>query len=214
MDILSSIEVRWFVEATSTEAAAARAWFDGVEAQGRREDRYLLTGRSDIGFKARVEDGRPAKVETKYMTGSLGPALLHERFVGHIERWRKLSLDANDPELQQATPPRAGHEWVRIEKKRKLRKLAYEGGVVRAVDVMDNPRAGCGVEVTELVVDISGDVKRAVSVGLEAFGPENELLTVLLRVCPTAFELAAGLRLGFAQSASYPSWLAELTRGT
>ena len=201
MDILSSIEVRWFIDDASAEAKAARAWFQDVTPESKREDRYLLTGRNDVGFKARVEEGRPAKLETKFLLGSLGPALLHERFVGHIERWRKLSLTATDPDLE------AKGEWLRLTKTRRLRKLAYEDGVVRRVDVTDNPAAGCGVEMTELVFDLRGAARRAVTVGLEAFGPEPMLLDVLLRVCPIAFESSTGLKLGFAQSESYPAWL-------
>jgi hypothetical protein len=207
MDILSSIEVRWFVDDASAEAKAAKAWFHDVAPQKKREDRYLLTGRSDISFKARVEEGSQAKLETKFLLGSLGPALLHERFVGHIERWRKLSLTATDPELQ------AKGEWIRLAKVRRLRKLAYEEGVVRRVEVADNPVAGCGVEMTELAFELRGETRRTVTVGLQAFGPEPMLLDVLLRVCPIAFESAAGLQLGFAQSESYPAWLARTVAG-
>jgi len=96
MEIRSSIEVRWFVDDASAEAKAARAWFRDVAPQSKREDHYLLTGRNDVGFKARVEEGLPAKLETKFLLGSLGPALLHERFVGHIERWRKLASPRRD----------------------------------------------------------------------------------------------------------------------
>ena len=203
MEIRSSIEVRWFVDDASAEAKAARAWFRDVAPQSKREDHYLLTGRNDVGFKARVEEGLPAKLETKFLLGSLGPALLHERFVGHIERWRKLSLTATDPELE------ANGKWLRLTKTRRLRKLAYEDGVVRPVDVVDNPAAGCGVEMTELAFEIDGPSQRAITVGLDAFGPESMLLEVLLRTCTVAFESSASLELGFAQSESYPTWLAR-----
>ena len=204
MDILNSIEVRWFLDDASAEARSARAWFRDVAPQGKREDHYLLTGRNDVGFKARIEEGRPAKLETKFLLGSLGPALLHERFVGRIERWRKLSLSAIDPELE------ANGEWIRLTKTRRLRKLAFEDGIVRPVDVTENPAAGCGVEMTELAFEIDGASRRAVTVGLDAFGPESMLLEVLLRTCTVAFESSTGLQLGFAQSESYPTWLARM----
>ncbi len=204
MDIRSSIEVRWFVDdAGSAEAKAAAAWLRDEPPQGKRDDRYLLTGRDDVGFKARVEEGQPAKLETKLLLGSLGPAQLHDGFVGRIERWRKLSLTVTDPELE------AKGEWLRLTKTRRMRKLACEDGVVRRVDVSQNPEAGCIVEVTELDFELGGVARRAITVGLDAFGPASMLLEVLLRASPIALAYAAGLQLGIARSESYPEWLAR-----
>ena len=64
--------------------------------------------------------------------------------------------------------------------------------------------------MTELAFEIDGAARRAVTVGLDAFGPESMLLEVLLRTCTVAFEPSAGLQLGFAQSESYPTWLARV----
>jgi hypothetical protein len=211
LDISSSIEVRWFLDdASGTEATAAKAWFAGVSPQRTREDRYLLTGRDDIGFKARVEGDNPAKLETKYLLGSLGPAMLHERIVGNVERWRKLSLEAHDPALEKSG------EWIRVAKTRRLRKFACEGRVVRQVDAMSRLDVGCAVEVTELEYDAAAGPGQAMTIGLDAFGPTESLLDVLLRVCETALASVADLRLGFDRSESYPRWLARIaaSRGT
>lgn len=208
MDILSTVEARWFIEDISgRNAAAARSWFAGVSPEGAREDRYLVTGREDIGFKARVQEGRPAKIETKYLLGSLGPAMLHERFVGNVERWCKLSLDASDPALEQRG------EWMNVTKVRRTRHFAYEGGVVKSVTNGAPVDAGCLVELTELDVRASSGSRRALTVGLEAFGPTERLLDVLLRVCEHALEAAKDLRLGFEHTSNYPGWLARLATG-
>ncbi len=204
VDILSSMEVRWFVDDASSEATAARAWFDGVKAEGKREDHYLLTGRDDFAFKARVQEGVPSKLETKYLLGSLGPALLHERFVGNVESWRKLSVEASDPALEQRG------EWARVTKQRRMRRFGCEGKTVHALDGASRPSAGCNVELTELELELAGARRKALTIGFEAFGPTERLLDVLLRVSEAALESARGLRLGFERSESYPRWLAHL----
>src|SRR5262245_41751932 len=116
VDILNRVEARWFIDDVhGNDAVAAMAWFSEVTPEGQREDRYLLTGREEIGFKARVEQGKPAKVETKYLVSSLGPTPLQERIFGLVERWTKLSLDLVDPDLEK------DGQWIRVAKARSLR---------------------------------------------------------------------------------------------
>lgn len=208
MDILNNIEVRWFIDdAVGVEATAAKAWFADVTAEAKREDHYLLTGRDDIGFKARIQSGKPAKLETKYLLGSLGPALLHDAFVGNVERWRKLSIEATDAALEKRG------EWMKITKSRRARKFSCEGEgrIVKPIDLASRADAGCLVECTELEYELSGERRRAVTIGVDAFGPTERLLDVLLRVCETALLPAKDLHLGFDCSDSYPRWLARIT---
>jgi hypothetical protein len=205
VEILSNIEVRWFIDdVVSIEATAAKAWFAGVPAAARREDRYLLTGRDDIGFKARIQSGTAAKLETKYLLGSLGPALLHDGFVGNVERWRKLSVDASDPALEK------GGEWLKLMKARRARKFSCEGRLVKPIDAKARADAGCLIECTDLEYEVSGHKRRALTVGIDAFGPAEMLLEILLRVCETALVPAKDLHLGFECSESYPRWLARV----
>jgi len=205
MEILSSLEARWFIDdLEGASAKAAREWFERVEVQGKRADRYLLTGRDDIGFKARVEEGRPAKIEIKYLLDSLGATPVHDGFVGTLERWQKLSLTVTDDALEKQG------EWVRIAKARRLRKFAYDHGVVRPAAADALPEAGCGVELTELDYEVFGTKKRALTLGVEAFGPKHLLLEVFQRVGEVAFEDARGLRLGEDRSESYPAWLTRV----
>ncbi len=107
MDIFTSFEVRWFLDDEAAEAA--RTLFRDVPVQGAREDRYLVTGRDDLGFKARGEKGMPARVETKYLLASLGPTPLHDSAVGEIERWRKLSIEVDDPALEK------DGQWIHVK---------------------------------------------------------------------------------------------------
>lgn len=205
MEILTSMEVRWFFDhSKGTSARAARAWFDGTPDEGERVDRYLVTDRNDIGFKARAEAGEPEKVETKYLVGSLGPTRIFDGVVGEIERWRKLSLELVDPKLEQ------NGTWIRVAKRRRLRKYRDDenGDIVQVPDPKsERPAAGCGVELTELVID--GEAL-ALTFGLEAFGPEQALLDILLRTSKAVFASTGGLRLDARQSESYAQWVLRM----
>jgi hypothetical protein len=212
MDVLSSIEVRWFLDVTGPTAAAARAVFADVPAGGKREDRYLLTCRDDISVKARIEEGAPAKVETKYLLGSLGPMRLHENLVGNVERWRKLSLTLHDNAVAN------DGSWVTIAKNRRLRKLAYDGTTLVPVDAKSSPPAGCAIELTELEYELRGKTRQALTVGLDVFSPNLDdarvVLDILTRACACAFDSRAALCLDAGSSESYPHWLARTMRMT
>lgn len=209
MDILDTIEARWFLDdAGGAAATAARACFAKVAVEGPREDRYLLTGRDDIGLKARVALGKPATVEAKYLLGSLGPTRLHARITGVIERWRKLSLELADPALQK------DGAWIRVVKSRRLRKLGYEEGVLKEIALEARASAGCGVELTELEYDDGVGRGHSLTVALEAFGPEALLLDVLLGACREVFDSASALELEAGASKGYPRWLATISDGS
>ena len=72
MEILESLEVRWFLPPGASVGPVLESWFGPTQDEGKRIDHYLRTGRSDLNLKARLEEGKPAKVETKYLVGSLG----------------------------------------------------------------------------------------------------------------------------------------------
>jgi hypothetical protein len=203
MDIFDSVEVRWFIDDDDL-ARAATAIFAGAPPEGRREDRYLVTGRNDIGVKARVEVGKPAKLETKYLLESLGATRLHDRFTGVVERWRKLSLEMADPTLEK------NGMWVRVKKSRQLRRFEWTGDGVRPA-LAGRFAAGCLVELTALEVDIEKRHERSLTLGFEAFGPENLLVEILSRTATAALDTAP-FALDAKSSASYPSWLAVLAR--
>jgi hypothetical protein len=197
MEILDSLEVRWFVEHGSHEELAK--WFADVPPEtDSREDYYLVTGLNDVGVKARLVGGKPAKLETKLRLGALNDVELLAAVVGHVERWRKLSLDAGDPGLR-----RSG-EWIKVGKERRLRKLRWLDGVVDEVAPRDRPAMGCGFELTRLSVG----TRTEWTLGFEAFGATTQLLSILMACARHALAgrpPPAGLCAG--TSAGYPAWL-------
>jgi hypothetical protein len=202
MDILESLEVRWFLPPGGSVGAALESWFGSTEGEGKRIDHYLATGRYDLNFKARLEEGKPAKVETKYLVGSLGVVDLATKISGELQRWTKLSLALNDPKLKQHGA------WLEVTKRRQLRKYAITmtpAPGVKEVSVSDFPPIGCGVELTRLDYEIKGTAYVEQTFGLEAFGPKSQLLDVMqatIRVlCPRLPELPA------EWTASYATWL-------
>ncbi len=202
MDILDSVEVRWFLAEDAPGLAAARAWFARVSPEPRRTDEYLLTGRGDVGFKARRIDGDPVKLETKYRLEELGPLSVGRGVVGHAERWRKLSLSAEDPKL------RAQGAWRALEKKRWLCRYAFEGGAVREVAGKERLPVGCGLELTELRWQSqAGEPRVDWTLALEAFGEGAQLSEVIQAAYRAASEAGLTVELGPELSQSYPAWL-------
>jgi hypothetical protein len=200
MDILESLEVRWFLDERDPAYAPIDAWFAAAEAEGERTDDYLYTGRRDLGFKSRKAKGAAVKVETKYLLGSLGAVELAPKVSGCLERWKKLSLSLDDAKLQQQG------EWLSLKKERRLRKYAFENGQAREVKISERPAAGCGVELTILSFERGGRAQKTATLGLEAFGPEVELLPAFFSVSRGVFgEL--GVELPAVRSDSYPGWM-------
>jgi hypothetical protein len=204
LEILDSLEVRWFLSDADSALAAARAWFASTSPEGRRVDAYLRTGRDDLGFKARQVEDQPTKVETKYLLGELGPVPIGLGAIGKLERWRKISLMLDDSMLKK------DGSWRTVEKERRLRKFAFQGGIASEVTTAARPDAGCGIELTQLRwQDESRAVAPAIAwtLGLEAFGPELMLLEIFQTTCRAALEAGLKLELGSELSMSYPQWL-------
>ncbi|MBU8900929.1 hypothetical protein KRR26_35565 [Corallococcus sp. M34] len=203
MEIVDSLEVRWFFDGSHPAASVVRDWFGSSSMEERRVDYYLATNRGDIGFKARVVERQPVKVETKYLLGSLGAVHLSTGVVGNLERWRKLSLALDDSLLKR------DGVWLAIQKERRLRKFAFEDGTTREVLKSARPVAGCGVELTRICCQLSEQSSPidGWTLGLEAFGPESTLLAALQGGAREAFAVCPQIALGKECSASYPEWV-------
>jgi hypothetical protein len=203
MEILESLEARWFVREESA-AAALQEWFASTPDEGERADPYLTTARNDLSFKARLAAGKPTKVEAKYLIGSLGLVDLAPQMTGELQRWTKLSLALNDPELKQHGA------WLEVKKTRQLRKFAVSvTPVLVAKEVAADAFVpmGCGVELTRLEYQIADTPRAEWTFGLEAFGPKTQLLDVL-RTTVGWITAQAGLpALRAAWTSSYASWL-------
>lgn len=203
LDILDSLEVRWFFAGDHLAAAAACASFASVTVEGRRVDHYLVTDRNDLGLKARLVEGETTKVETKYLVRGMGTIRLGERIAGNLERWRKLSLAVDDRQGLR----RQGL-WLAVEKDRRLRKFAFENGYATEVSATSRPDAGCGFELTQVRYRLDDELSVPEwTLGLEAFGPEPKLLEILQATSRVAFIDDARFELDGARSASYPEWL-------
>jgi|SoiMethySBSTD1v2_1073268.scaffolds.fasta_scaffold2512562_1 hypothetical protein len=85
MDILERLEVRWFLPPSGSVSATLESWFGSTEGAGKRIDHCLATGRCDLNFKARLEEGKSAKVETKYLVGLLGVLDLATKISGELQ---------------------------------------------------------------------------------------------------------------------------------
>jgi hypothetical protein len=200
MEILESLEVRWFFRGRPSPALVLH-WFGDIQSEGERTDWYLRSKRVDLGFKARLKAGDSAKAETKILLGSLGVTELAPGVRGAVERWQKLSLSVDDPEL------RKHGAWVAVKKDRLLKRYAWQDGRVSTVPNQLRLDAGAGFELTLL----SGDpVVEGYTVGVEAFGPSTELLSILERTCSAAFTDASEAGLTAEASMSYPEWLSKL----
>jgi len=209
VDVLESLEVRWFLAAGDSVLGMVGPWFaSAIVERGRRDD-YLWTGRRDLGIKARGVDAAPTQLEVKYLVRSLGVAEVAPGMVGHLERWTKLSLPVDAPELG-----RRGR-WVALAKERRLRTFAFAGGLAREVRGSGRLDAGCGVELTRVVVSEEGGAPPQVcfTVGIEAFGPESTLKASLDAACRAAADSGLAVQLTSSSSMSYPEWLASSWAG-
>jgi len=203
MDLLDSLEVRWFLPDKHPTLGVAQEWFALTKPEANRIDDYLITGRDDLGFKARVVENLPTMIETKYLVGSLGAVEFVPGVVGKLERWRKLSLELDDAKLKK------DGTWLSVEKERRLRKYAFNNGLASEVSAKTRPDAGCGIELTKLVcrLDGSADAYVAWTLGLEAFGPDVALLRVLEATCSATHRDGFPLEVDGACSMGYAEWV-------
>jgi hypothetical protein len=203
MEVLDSLEMRWFMPQANPATAALQRWFAAVHDEGERTDDYLITGRDDLSFKARLAAANPAKTETKYLVGSLGIVDLALSMTGHLQRWTKLSLPVSDWEIQQHG------SWLRVRKTRQVRKFEVDLSKLGAAEVAadETVPAGCGVELTTIGYDAAGACRIESTFALEAFGPAPRLLDIL-RMTVDVIVRSGGLPpLRSDASMSYATWL-------
>lgn len=205
MQITESIEVRWFLAPDPARDAALHAWFDDATVEGQRVDTYLHTGSAGVGFKLRRAAGHTARVETKYLTHALGAIEITPTITGYLERWQKLSLELDDPNLQDEG------SWIALKKDRRLRKFAFDGGHAFEIGPTERLRAGAGLELTTLHFEHADRTLTATTLGIEAFGVSADLRSIFEHTARRAFADAPALTLRPADSLSYPAWLELLT---
>ncbi|NUP06603.1 MAG: hypothetical protein HOW73_11160 [Polyangiaceae bacterium] len=203
--ILESIEVRWFLSADDRNVPSLERLFDTAEDVESRSDFYAPTGREDLGVKARVSAGAPARIETKYRTASLGSREITAGVVGSIERWSKISLEVAEAErspIEQA--------WRKIGKRRRRRKIAIIDDHTKEIGADDRVDVGCSAELTKLEFKIGNKVESEWTFGFEAFSTHAaELEAVLVASVHHVLGDTAAFLLEAASSRGYPAWLTE-----
>lgn len=204
MDILESLEVRWFFPEGDAVIPRIDAWFAGCDPEGTRVDHYLVTGRRDLGVKARAAAGQPPRVETKYLLGAIPTVELVAGAQGTVERWRKLSVVMDDPSLMREGT------WIEVDKLRRLRRFSYDAGSVTPIAAPVRPTAGCGVEWTRVQWVAEGTPMTIWTLGFEAFGPPGSSIDVLLATARLTLAEQSPLALPAARSLSYPAWIEDL----
>jgi hypothetical protein len=114
-----------------------------------------------------------------------------------------LSLELDDPELR-----RRGR-WIVVRQARIVLKFAWENGALSPIQSRETRiPAGAGFELTT----VWGDPKvSGYSIGVEAFGPSNQLLRIVQETCVAVFADARDVSLPETLSMSYPAWLSKRT---
>lgn len=186
-------ELRWFFRDHPPEPV--RAWFEGAAdpPQTRSDDYLRLEGTDALGVKVR---GGTTRFELKLRTSPGRAVDLPGAVAGQLEEWQRWSLPRPGPSRflpRLGLPPK--DRWVTVDKRRRLTTVTYRGD------------AGCRVELTAL----RARGQEWTTVGLEAFGPDTDLVPALTAAAEQFFrtlDLPAGL--GAALSCGYPGWLAAL----
>ena len=198
--ILHSAEVRWFIKGSVPRDVLA--WFleEKRDDPKSRRDRYLiLPGCESVGVKER--EGR---FEIKALQGTSEIVRCARNAVGRSETWAKWSYGkpAVDAWIEALRHEPEG--WAEVEKVRRSRKFSLDAGTPEEVELDEQPREGCLVEMT----GINSCGSAWWSVGLAAFGARERLRTNLLTVAEAFFSRhGLPLSLGIAESCSYPAWL-------
>jgi hypothetical protein len=212
MAMLESAEVRWIFRGSLHRDL--NRWF----ADGRtlvveeREDRYLvLPGSESVGLKLRdASDSGKGKLEVKAIRGAPEIIRLAEDVVGRSDSWVKWTHSTDSAVEWVRSIIDEETTWVRMRKRRVLRKFSLDEGTPREVPILERPVEGCGVEL----VSISTSDGDWWTFGFEAFGSRHLMHGHLRAVALAWFEqnglppLAPPLALSARASMAYPAWVA------
>jgi hypothetical protein len=196
-------------------------WFTrghDVRDEPERVDEYLaLPGCETTGVKLR--EGR---LEVKARTAGPVAMALPGGHGGRREGWVKWSLAADEGGALRQSVDASGDEWVRVGKRRRLRKLATGARGVLEVDPADaDLPAGCQVELAALRVlgparrsPVDGPPERPAgepwwSLSFESFGETARLDDQLEPATAAVLGRPPPVTLSLARSLSYPAWLAR-----
>ena len=204
-----SAEMRyWWADAAPS---IVRDWFHAMDfppGGGRdRDDEYLLDpDQLELGLKRR---GGKAGVEVKGLV-QLATASRIAPFTGRVEIWTKWTSNAIRFE---------GAPVVLTRKTRWLRKYDTSNAACRELPLDENekpagevalPENGCNMELTRVRLD--GTSAEWWTLGFEAFGSLDDVIRSLGRTLAWLAPGAPARLITGASEASYPEWLARISR--
>ena len=198
-------ESRWFLRPDHPSVPLLEAAFSGLDPERTATDRYLVTGRDDVGIKVRGH-GRPdARLEVKLRQGALGPIALGPvvagavdepgRAAATVELWSKASAtEGSDLERETA--------WVEVAKERRLRRWAVRGEVVE-----ERPAAEGELASQVELCRVRRDGAPWITFGVETHGDHGDLVGAHLAVLRRALAAIGDVELRAADAVGYPEWL-------
>lgn len=197
-----SLEIRWFAEGPVPEEW--KEWFaagDDLPEPGVRTDHYLLDTQEALNIKLR--EGR---VEVKQRLGTSRRYQLNDHCGGWQEEWVKWSFGLDEAEDYVHAAAADPASWLAVGKKRYLRTFTLdEMGRLREADPERRLPAGCGVELTALMVG----KHHWHTVGLEAFGEKNSRKRVFDAAARSLLTVREAPPLLLEQSLGYAAWISE-----
>ena len=212
--MISSHEVRWFLEGGVDRHPALRRWVEEGTAEpkwigrlGGKPDVYLIVpGAADMGIK-----WREGQLQIKGLESALGTQRFTGSFEGKVERWIKWGYEGKSVEDAFAPwfkPSSTAPQIVEVHKTRCLRKVRLSPFTPMAIEVDSNTLIdrGGALEVTDLRVG----ARAFTSVAFEAF-PNDSGMHRDFTVFVNAFlGKLNGIELTESNSMSYPAWLQSL----
>jgi len=212
--MISSHEVRWFLEGGIDQHPALRHWVeeDAKDPQwigrlGGKPDAYLLIpGASDMGIK-----WREGQLQIKGLECALGTQKFTGSFEGIVERWIKWGYEGKSVEgafSQWFKPSQDAPRIVEVHKTRCLRKVRLNPFAAMPIEVDSKTSIdrGGALEVTDLRVG----VQAFTSVAFETF-PNDSGMHRDFSVFVNAFlGRLSSVELTESNSMSYPAWLQTL----
>jgi hypothetical protein len=194
------VEVRWFQQGQVDPDV--QDWFhhvaDQAEEQAPRVDYYLQeAGAGGIGIKLRER-----LVEIKERRHFYGRVQFQPHVRGIIDGWRKWSFPYPE-DIDLGASDAFAQSWIGVEKARWLALFQIEDGNVEAVPGSTEPSCGCGLELTR----VGARESAWWTIGLEAFGPEDQNYDRLITTADYIFSIAKPPRFRAAHSYAYTKWL-------
>jgi len=212
--MISSHEVRWFLEGSVEQHPALRGWVEEgasdpkwIGRLGRKPDAYLVVpGATDMGIK-----WREGQLQIKGLECSMGTQKFSGGHEGRVERWMKWGYagkSIGDAFTPWFTNVKAEPRIVEVHKTRCLRRVRMNPFTPTLIEVDSNTLIdrGGALEVTDLRVGAHAYT----SVAFEAFPNDSGMHSDFRGFLNTFLGKLSGVELLESNSMSYPAWLQTL----